>query len=143
MARRQVLTLSVIEAVEKEVLLGHWPHVVAKKLGIHKTIWTNWMDAGEKHHLADTANSPKDGDDYLYRQLYERIEEAEASAELDALRMLKQCAEAGKTSWNGYLNFLERRFPDRWRKREAALGAMDETWDSIAKKCQEQLDTRT
>lgn len=138
MARRQDLTLEIVEAVEEQVTLGHWPHVVAKKLGIHKTIWQNWMDQGEKHHLADTANSPHDGADYLYRQLYERIGEAEAAAELDALRMLKLCAEAGKTSWNGYLNFLERRFPDRWRKREAAMGAVDESWEAVAKKFQEQ-----
>ncbi len=52
--------------------------------------------------------------------------------------MMKEHADIGKTSWNGYLNFLERRFPDRWRKREAALGAVEETWEQQAKKWLQQ-----
>ena len=123
MARRQQLTEEIIERLEEETLLGAWPHVIAKRLGIHKSTYQNWMAAGEKHHLADTAEKPTDGAGYLERQLYERIEEAEAQAEIDMLNALKVHADSGKSTWNGYMAMLERRFPERWRKKDAISGS--------------------
>src|SRR5690348_1272042 len=81
------------------------------------------MDAGEKHHLADTATSVHDGVEFLYRVLYESVQEAEAQAEVNLVHALHVHAEAGKTTWNAFMNMLERRFPDRWRKKDAIMGS--------------------
>ncbi len=43
-------------------------------------------------------------------------------------------AELGKAAWSGFLTTLERRFSDRWRKRDQALGDLGETWEAQVKK---------
>jgi hypothetical protein len=50
--------------------------------------------------------------------------------------MLEQArtqASNGRTTWNGYLTTLERRFPDRWRRRDPAYGELADTFEGRIK----------
>jgi hypothetical protein len=133
MSRRAELTAELLASIETQVQRAHFPEVVARKLGVHKKLWNEWMKIGEKCHLDDTDGEPDDPN-WIYRQLFERIEEAEAYAEMELLNMAREQAELGKTSWNGFLTTLERRFSDRWRKRDATAGDISETWDAQVRK---------
>lgn len=133
MSRRAELTSELISTIETQVQRAHFPEVVARKLGVHKRLWNAWMKAGEQAHLDDTDTEPGNAH-FMERQLFERIEEAEAYAEMDLLNMAREQAELGKTSWNGFLTTLERRFSDRWRKRDATAGDLTETWDAQVRK---------
>lgn len=133
MSRRAELTPEIISHVEAQVRRAHFPHVVARLLGVHKKTWESWMKEGEQAHLDDTDSEP-DEPHYLERTLFERIEEAEAYAEIELLNMAREQAELGKTSWNGFLTTLERRFSDRWRKREAGAGDLNESWEAQVRK---------
>lgn len=132
-SRRAELTPEIISHVETEVRRAHFPVVVARKLGIHKKTWEGWMKEGEQAHLSDTDGDPGDAH-YLERTLFERIEEAEAYAEMELLNMAREQAQLGKTSWNGFLTTLERRFSDRWRKREPSAGDINESWEAQVRK---------
>ena len=128
-----MLDAELIATIEVQVQRAHFPEVVARKLGVHKKLWNEWMKLGEQAHIDGEGEEPED-EYFLYRQLFERIEEAEAYAEMELLNMAREQAELGKTSWNGFLTTLERRFSDRWRKRDAAAGDIAESWDAQVRK---------
>jgi transposase len=52
----------------------------------------------------------------LYHDFRVAVEAAEAAAELRAVATLRGAA---LTDWRASLSFLERRFPERWQKRQA------------------------
>jgi hypothetical protein len=133
MSRRAELTAELISTIELSTRKGHWPKVAARKLGIHANTFDGWMKRGEAAHLNDSANSDADPD-FLCRQLYEKIEEAEAEAEIYMLNQAITLAELGKTSWNGFVTMMERRFSDRWRKRDALMGDVSDSWEAQVKK---------
>jgi len=133
MSHRAELTSELISTIEAETRRAHFPEVVARKLGVHRKLWQQWMKEGEQAHVDDTDSGPRD-EFFMQRQLFERIEEAEAYAEMELLNMAREQAEMGKTSWNGFLTTLERRFGDRWRKRDAASGDLNESWEAQVRK---------
>lgn len=53
--------------------------------------------------------------DVLKRELWESVKEAEAEAEMDAIRIVENHME---DNWQAAMTYLERRFPERWRRRE-------------------------
>lgn len=133
MARRATITPEIITLIEAEVKKAHWPKVVARKLGVHGNTFTSWMKKGEDAHINDEGSKPSDPL-FLYRQLYERIEEAEAEAEMTLLNNCREQAALGKTSWNGFLTTLERRFSDRWRRRDPLMGDTTDSWEAQVKR---------
>jgi hypothetical protein len=133
MSRRAELTPEILTVIEREVKRAHFPHVVAQRLGVHRKLWESWMKLGEDAHLRDSDGEPEDKN-FIYRELFERINEAEAFAEMELLNMARDQAEQGKAAWSGFLTTLERRFSDRWRKRDAAAGDLSETWEAQVKK---------
>ncbi len=133
MSRRAELTPELLSIVEREVKNAHFPHVVAQKLGVHRKLWAAWMKIGENAHIKDTDGEPGDAN-FIYRELFERIQEAEAAAEMDLLNMAREQALLGKAAWSGFLTTLERRFSDRWRKRDASVGDLTESWEAQVKK---------
>ena len=71
------------------------------KAGISKGSYYNWLEWGE------AKKEP-------YAEFLDAIKEAEAEAELSLLRDMKKSPRY----WAMYMTILERRFPDRWGKRE-------------------------
>lgn len=123
----------IIDHIEAQVKRAHWPKVVARRLGIHPKTFDAWMVRGEKASLADVGFKPDDPE-FLYRQLYERIEEAEAIAEMTLLDMAREQAELGRTTWNGFLQTLERRFTERWGRKDSSYGSLNEGIEANIKK---------
>lgn len=142
MSRRAELTPEIISTIEHSTRQAHWPKIVARKLGVHGAMFDGWMKRGEKAHLEDQGQQPEDPE-FLYRQLYERVEEAEADAEIILLNNALKMAEQGKTSWNGFLTTMERRFSDRWRKRDALAGDLQESYEAQVKKAFMNAQTST
>jgi transposase-like protein len=133
MAKRVEISTEFITALVSEVEKAHNPGVVARKMGVHPSTYKSWMKRGEKCHLDDTGQKPSEGEPYLYRFLYEKIEEAESFAEMDLLNKARTAADQGRTTARQYLDVLERRFPDRWRRREPVTGETAASFDAIAR----------
>jgi len=79
--------------------------VAAEAAGIGETTFYRWMTKGSK---------AKGG---LFREFWESIKKSEALAEQNALENLQQAAGA-ENAWQAYGWYLERKFPQRWAKRE-------------------------
>jgi hypothetical protein len=52
----------------------------------------------------------------IYREFYEEVLRAEAEAEVHAVAVIRKKMP---DEWRAAAHYLERRFPDRWRRRES------------------------
>lgn len=93
----------IVEAIRT----GNYAEVSARAAGIHETTYYRWMETGE----ADE----EQGRDTAYRQFREAVLTASAEAETTAVVTLR---EAMPTDPRLAILYLERRFPDRWHRRE-------------------------
>lgn len=92
----------MIEKIAKWIKAGNYLSVVAKKCGIGERTLYRWLEKGEK---------AKKGS--LYRQLWQAVKKAESDAEMGAVVGI-----LASNNWRALAFFLERRFPERWGKRE-------------------------
>ncbi|MGB4715514.1 MAG: helix-turn-helix domain-containing protein [Defluviitoga tunisiensis] len=88
-------------------------------LGISKQTWYNWLDRGKK---------AKSG---IYRKFYEEIEAAESRAEARFVTIISKAAEE---EWQAAAWWLERKYPERWGKKDRFAFEGDEGMKIVIKK---------
>lgn len=89
---------TLIDAIRK----GTPPSTACAMAGIHKATMMKWLKYGHE------------GRDRTVVQFWRAVRMAEAASESDAAESL---AAAGSEDWRAALSYLERRFPERWRKQ--------------------------
>lgn len=94
--------------IVKAVLNGNYIEVSCRAVGIHPTTYARWMEQGE----ADEENDR----DTPHARFREAVMIANAEAETNALELLRQAMPSDPRM---IVEWLQRRFPDRWRKRQA------------------------
>jgi len=111
------LELSMVQDVAKAVHSGEWPREAAIRLtSCTRKEWRTWWELGES--VIDTPEREWTDGERLAAMLVQKVLHAEAEFEAEMLRLAKEHAVNGKGTWTGFITILERRFPDRWRKRE-------------------------
>ena len=101
--RKSKLTEELVLRAVELISQGNYVSTVCAHLGIGESTWYRWMEQGEQ------ANRGR------YREFWEAIKKAETEAEIQALRGV---LAAGKTNWQAYAWYLERKFPDKYGRRE-------------------------
>lgn len=111
------------------VLEGNYLDVAAQAVGVDRTTLRRWLRRGEEA-LAAAEEAVDDGDKLLgdriynfvdpgewsYLDFHHALKSAEAFAETELLRK----AQWPTTSaWQAFMTILERRHPQRWKRREA------------------------
>lgn len=115
------LDQDLIAKIETATKAGEWPTQAAKRLGATPRQAAAWMALGEK--LRDEGGEDWNAHERLCVELVSRVWIAEAECESNWRKLwLKSLADGKAGLWQGYANMLERRFPDRWRKREMEKG---------------------
>lgn len=105
----KAITNIIVKAVEQ----GNYILVACRLAGIRVTTYKNWMERG----LADDSGK--------YFDFYEAVMEAEARFETSLVAQIKaQIPE----SWQAGMTLLERRFPQRWGRRDR----MEHSFDVMA-----------
>jgi hypothetical protein len=120
----------VIEQICQLVEAGNYITVACAAIGVHRSTFSAWRRKGERvsHHLESTEQEIDPGEypehilpadvtpeDWQCYRLFWALETSEAKAEATAVLMVrKQMPE----QWTAAMTLLERRFPDRWRKRQ-------------------------
>ena len=97
------LSKEIIGVISKILEEGNYREVACKMAGIHRKTLANWMKRGEHE---------KGG---LYGELYEAVSLAEGTFEVSAVRLIQKAA---LTSWFAAAWLLERKWPERWGRRE-------------------------
>lgn len=112
------LNRELIEKAYRYVAAGNYIETVCVYLGISKNTWYTWLKKGEKQRQG------------IYRDFYDAIKKAEAEAEMRNVAIIQ---EAARDTWQAAAWFLERKYPERWGKRETTI-------EDIQKKQNEMLE---
>ena len=97
------LTLEVREKIVNAIRQGNYRHVAAQWAGIGSTTFKRWMSLGKVQRRGPHAS---------FRAA---VLEAEQAAEIMAVSLIMKAA---KIDWRAALAFLERKFPERWGRRD-------------------------
>ena len=99
--RKPRLTLELADIIAKLISTGNYATVVCGIVGIGTTTYYRWLEQGDKARSG------------LYRDFWVKIKRAEAIREL---RWVKEIE--GDPSWQSKAWLLERRYPERWAKKD-------------------------
>src|SRR5438067_1247113 len=100
--RRATFGPEICNRVIDTVRAGNYWSTAAAAAGVHRATLYTWMAKGE-----EATEGP-------FRDFYERMCEAEALAEIDAVAAVREA----KQGWQAHITFLERRHSERWSRRE-------------------------
>lgn len=103
MPRPTKLTPKVHECVVASIRAGAYAEQAAKAAGIAPSTYDDWIRRGEAGERPFSAFS-------------EAIRAGEAEAEVAAVTILREAAQAG--DWRAAAHYLERRHPERWGRHE-------------------------
>jgi len=104
MGRRTKLTPELIENAAKLIAGGNYASTVFQMLGIGESTWYEWLQRGREGARKS-----------IYTEFAEAIKKAESAAEL---RAVSGIMAAGRRNWTAYAWYLERKFPDRWGRKD-------------------------
>lgn len=111
-----LLTPQLIEDVKRILPTVLYMETVGDYLGVERTTWRKWVKRGavERRRLAKEGAKPK-ASEVLYLEFFHTIKKSLAEGEIfDAGTIKKAAAE----QWQASAWRLERRFPNRWGKKE-------------------------
>lgn len=101
----QKLTGDLIDEIAKLIREGNYIETTCRAVGISSQTYRNWKKRGA---AAESG---------IYRGFYEAIDQAEAKGESSYLGIIKDAANSGK-AWQAAAWYLERRYPERWGRRQ-------------------------
>lgn len=104
MGRKTKLTDEIIQKICTVVAEGNYYKTAALSVGISEATFYNWKKRGEE------VKSGK------YLEFLELLKKAEAKSEAKYLGVIKDAANDG--TWQASAWWLERRYPDRWGKKD-------------------------
>jgi len=108
MARPTKLTPAVEERIARAIRAGNYPEVAARHAGVHPSTYYRWLERGGLD-----GEAPEDDP---YRHFRAEVERALADSEAAEVGLIAQAARGG--TWQAGAWLLERRFPDRWGRRQ-------------------------
>lgn len=130
-ARNKLFDESLIEELLNYIEVGNYVPTACAAVGISPTTYYRWLTAGQ--NVDDTISDRDDYDDMKERMLdgelvldfdmfavrswvfRERVLQAAARSEAYAVATIRKQMP---NQWTAAMTFLERRFPNRWKRRE-------------------------
>lgn len=110
------LTDDLVERVCATLEQGHYISVVCASVGISHSAFASWCRRGKTEYdrLLDPDVVP-DPKELQYLNFYVAVEAAKVSAEIDMVAAWREHAE---TNWQAARDFLARRYPSRWGRKQ-------------------------
>jgi hypothetical protein len=104
MARPTKLSPEVHQRIVAAIRAGNYAGPAARSAGVSEATFYRWMEGGRKQKRG------------IYRDFYDDVERAKADAEVEAVAYVRK---AMPKDWRACMSYLERRNPDRWRRRDS------------------------
>ena len=117
MARPTKLTPAVLERIVQAVKAGLTYEVAAQAAGVDRATFYRWKARGEHDQ-----HGP-------YRDLCDVLKKAEAEAEAHMLGIIR---DAAPTQWQAAAWFLERRYPERYGRRDRTTVELHTDYQRVA-----------
>ena len=105
MGRLSKLTPQVQRKIVEAIKKGAYVEVAAQYAGIDQSTFHRWVNRGLSTSKADAP----------YRKFREAVEKAETQTEIMATARV---LEAGKENWGAAMTWLERKYPQRWGRKD-------------------------
>lgn len=105
------LTDDVVKRIVDAVRAGNYASVAAQAAGISESTFYRWLEQGQAQEQSGEAGA--------FREFRESITRAGAEAEVQAVALLRRAMAEDSRA---IVLWLERRFPDRWRRRVEHTG---------------------
>lgn len=107
------MTDMIVDAISR----GNYIETASAYAGIHKDTLYEWLKRGarEKYRLQQDPEAKPNPDEALYVDFHTRVQKALASSEMGDLDVI---SAASGTQWQAAAWRLERRFPDRWGRKD-------------------------
>lgn len=122
LGRRTILTTQLRDQLVKVISAGNYDETAIAHCGISKGSFYSWLKRGEdelerllKLEAEGISDSEPDPNEIIFLDFLYAIKKARADAEMHAVKTVR--SHFGR-NWQAAMTFLERRFPDRWRKAE-------------------------
>lgn len=120
--RRATLTDQITQELVAIIEAGNYFVTACRSVGLPEATFYCWLERGEKELMRIMDLEKETGEqvepeasELPYIQFLDAIKKAEGAAETVAIKAVK--AQFG-THWQAAMTFLERRYPDRWKKRD-------------------------
>jgi transposase len=120
------LTPEIEAKVVEALRAGNWARIAAQYAGISQRTFHNWMEWGE------AGREP-------YVRFLESVRQAESATEIRAVAIIQS---AMPKDWKAAMSFLERRFSDRWGRRERITHEGGESPIALAIKASSDAERR-
>lgn len=104
MARPTKLTPEIRQRIVAAIRAGNYAEPAARSAGISAATYYRWLRRGERESRG------------IYSDFREEVRRAESEAEVHAVAVIRR---AMPDDWRAAAHYLERRYPDRWRRRES------------------------
>lgn len=115
MARPTKLTRKRKDSIVRMIAAGSYPEVAARASGVGASTFYAWMKRGAEAETREDGQ-PLDFDDEPFVEFREAVKEAEAKAEVLAVGRIQAAAASG--TWTASAWYLERKYPDRWGRKD-------------------------
>lgn len=111
------LTPELQEELVKVIRAGNYIETACAYVGINKTTFYDWLKRGarEKERLAKNPNARPKKSEQPFVELSNAVEKALAQAEIRDVAIIGKAAEE---NWQAAAWRLERKFPERWGRKE-------------------------
>jgi len=120
------LSVELADRIVEYVKAGNYVYIACTAAGVHKSTYYQWLQTGHAlieawdvdiDELLQTGDLPEGltYNDLLRMYLAREVVKAEAEAEAYAVLIVRKHMP---DQWTAAMTYLERRFPDRWRKRQ-------------------------
>ena len=113
--RPSKLTADTTDAVYQALKLGNYAQIACKVAGISEASYHAWRARGQTELDRQDRGEKARPSEALFLDFLEATKKGEAEAENRAVLMVQN---AMPTNWQAAMTYLERRFPDRWGRRD-------------------------
>jgi hypothetical protein len=104
---------TILEAIKK----GRYPSRAADRAGVHYSTLKTWLEKGYDYQAMRLEGVPLDKEQRTFADFYVNFQRAEAGYE-ERIQDKVETIGDNEGQWAAFMTILERRFPDRWKKRE-------------------------
>lgn len=136
------LTPDVQVKIVQALKAGNTMDTAATYAGIHRDTFRSWLKRAtkEKARVADNPKARILKDEAPYVALYDAIEQAMAEAEVFHVTNI---ANAAKTDWKASAWILERRFGEKWQRKDQQTimhsGQVEVNVENVRQKLMEKI----
>ncbi|MCK9435601.1 MAG: hypothetical protein M0Q12_00165 [Synergistaceae bacterium] len=114
----QKLNEQIHKTIMERITAGNTIEASAVSAGINKVTYYRWAQRGQKAKKELEENGHIDPADEKYIRFMEDIIKAKALSEVALVSKIHRAGETGTGDWRAYAFILERRFPDKWGRKD-------------------------